>query len=107
MKHRNIVVVIALSVLTLGVYFLVWTVKTKNEMNERGAALPTAWLLLVPFVNIWWSWRYCRGVEFVTNGHQSAIVALLLMVALPVVGQAVVQDAFNNVVHAPERALAV
>src|SRR5947208_10264802 len=36
---------------------------TKNELNQRGTEIPTAWLLIVPFVNLYWLWRFAEGVE--------------------------------------------
>jgi len=45
--------VIVLSLLTLGIYVLVWFVKTKREMNTKGAEIPTAWLIIIPIINIY------------------------------------------------------
>jgi hypothetical protein len=63
MKNRNPFLVFLLPFLTCGIYPIVWYVSTKEEMNARGAAIPTAWLLIVPFVNVYWMWRYAAGVE--------------------------------------------
>jgi len=51
---------------TLGIYGLVWYVKTKEEMNAKGAEIPSAWLLIVPIANIIWMWKYSVGVEKLT-----------------------------------------
>jgi hypothetical protein len=67
MKKRNPAVVALLSVITIGIYMIVWYVKTKNEMNAQGANIPTAWLIIIPFVNLYWLWKYSKGVEMVTN----------------------------------------
>lgn len=96
MTQRNPVAVVLLSLVTFGIYLVYWTVKTKNEMNRRGAGVPTAWLLLVPLVNIWWYWRYCQGVEFVTSGRLSAPLAFVVLWLLPAIGPAIVQDSFNR-----------
>lgn len=45
--------VLLLPLITFGIYQIVWYVKTKNEMNQLGATIPTAWLVIVPIVNIW------------------------------------------------------
>jgi predicted ATP-grasp superfamily ATP-dependent carboligase len=37
------------------------------------------------------------GVEKVTNGKMSGVLALVLMLVLGLVGMAIIQDAFNNV----------
>jgi hypothetical protein len=43
MKQRNAASVLFLTLFTLGIYGIVWSVKTKNEMNKLGAQIPTAW----------------------------------------------------------------
>ncbi len=67
MKHRDPVMVAILSVITLGIYVIVWYVKTKNEMNAQGAAIPTAWLIIFPIISLYWLWKYCEGLELVNN----------------------------------------
>ncbi len=53
MKNRSPIAVFLLPMFTFGIYGLVWLVKTKNEMNSLGAKIPTAWLLIIPFVNLY------------------------------------------------------
>jgi hypothetical protein len=96
MTKRSVVSVILLSIVTFGIYAIVWMVKTKNEMNSQGANIPTAWLMIVPIVSIWWSWKYCGGVEHVTRGKTSQVIAFILFVVLGVIGMAIIQDAFNK-----------
>lgn len=52
MKHRNLAVVILLSIVTLGIYDLYWLVTTKNAMNERNTRnkIPSIWMLFLPMV---------------------------------------------------------
>lgn len=97
MTKRSVAMVIVLSIITFGIYAIVWMVKTKNEMNSQGANIPTAWLLIVPFVSIWWTWKYSGGVEHVTRGKTSQVIAFVLMFVLGVIGMAIIQDAFNKV----------
>ena len=59
MKTRSVAGVIILSIVTLGIYPIIWHVRTKNEMNATGADIPTAWLLIVPIANIYWLWKWC------------------------------------------------
>ncbi|MFC1860030.1 DUF4234 domain-containing protein [Chloroflexota bacterium] len=54
MQHREPVMVFLLSVITFGLYSLFWLVATKDQMNAKGAQIPTAWLIIIPLVNIWW-----------------------------------------------------
>lgn len=96
MTQRSPIAVFFLPLITLGIYGLVWFVKTKDEMNSAGAEIPTAWLLIVPIANIYWIWKYCEGVGKVTRDDLSPIVALLLLVFLGSIGMAVVQSSLNK-----------
>ena len=97
MTKRSVIAVILLSIVTFGIYALVWMVKTKNEMNKLGADIPTAWLLIVPVVSIYWTWKFAGGVEHVTRGKQSQVIAFILMFVLGVIGMAIIQSEFNKV----------
>jgi hypothetical protein len=96
MKNRNPLGVIFFSIITFGIYAIVWNVKTKNEMNKQGADIPTAWLLIIPIVNIYWMWKYSKGVEHVTGGKTSGVLAFVLLYLLSVIGMAIIQDIFNG-----------
>lgn len=101
MKKRNPIAVLIFTIITLGIYGIYWFVKTKLEMNEKGAKIPTAWLIIIPFVNIWWLWKYSEGVGQVTNNSMSATTAFILLfllglVGLTVVGMAIVQNELNK-----------
>ena len=95
MEHRSPIMVFFVSLITFGIYGLVWYVKTKNEMNAKGAQIPTAWLLIIPIANIYWLWKYSQGVELVTNKGMSAGVAFILIFFLAVIGMAIIQSKFN------------
>ncbi len=97
MQHRDPIMVILLSIITLGIYSLFWYVVTKNEMNTKGAQIPTAWLIIIPFVNIWWYWKFCEGVELVTNKGMGVAVAFLLLCLLGTIGEAIIQNELNKV----------
>jgi len=97
MQYRNPIMVILLSIITFGIYSLVWVVTTKNQMNAKGAQIPTAWLLIIPFVNIWWYWKFCEGVELVTNEGMGTVVAFLLIYLLGAIGEAIIQNELNKV----------
>ncbi|HVA11128.1 MAG TPA: DUF4234 domain-containing protein [Candidatus Dormibacteraeota bacterium] len=96
MKKRNPLGVILFSIITFGIYAIVWNVKTKNEMNKLGAEIPTAWLLIIPIINIYWMWKYSKGVEHVTAGKTSGVLAFVLLYILSVIGMAIIQDIFNG-----------
>ena len=101
MTKRSVIAVILLSIVTFGIYALVWMVKTKNEMNKLGADIPTAWLLIVPIVSIYWTWKFAGGVEHVTRGKQSQVISFILMFVLGLIGMAIIQAELNKVEAAP------
>lgn len=97
MKRRSPILVLVLSIITFGIYALVWYVITKGEMNRRGARIPTALLIIIPLVNIYWMWKFCEGVGHVTKERMSGPVAFLMVFFLSVIGMAIVQSSLNNV----------
>lgn len=96
MKHRSPIAVFFLSIITLGIYSIYWLVKTKGELNAGGAKIPTAWLIIIPFVNIWWMWKYAEGVELVAKEKMSGIVAFILLWLLGAIGMAIIQNTYNG-----------
>ena len=97
MKKRSVLAVLVLPLVTFGIYSIYWAVKTKGEMNKLGANIPTAWLIIVPVVNIWWMWKHSEGVDHVTGGKMSAVLAFILWFLLGFIGQAIIQDSFNKI----------
>ena len=97
MKNRNPILVIFLALITFGIYSLVWYVMTKNEMNTKGAKIPTAWLIIIPLVNLYWLWKFCEGIEQVTNKGMTTVIAFLLVFFLGVIGMAIIQSELNKV----------
>lgn len=96
MKQRNPLTVFFLSLITLGIYAIVWQVQTKTELKKLGADIPTAWLIIVPLANLYWIWKYSQGVEKVSNGKISAVLTLILLLLLSIVGVAILQSEFNG-----------
>jgi hypothetical protein len=97
MKFRSIAAPLLLPLVTFGIYALVWSVKTKDEMNRAGASIPTAWLLILPIANIVWLWKYSVGVEVFTRRGMGRHAAFWLMLLLGSIGSAIVQHEFNRV----------
>ncbi len=81
-KKRNPWAVALLSLVTLGIYGIVWYVKTKGELVERGGEVPTAWLIIVPFANIYWLYKYWSAAEEVTSGRVKGRLFFLISIAL-------------------------
>jgi len=97
MTRRSPISIILLSIITLGIYYLVWYVSTKNEMNAKGASIPTAWLLIIPIANVFWMWEFGKGVEVVTSKAMGAGSAFALLFFLGTIGGAIVQSNLNKV----------
>jgi hypothetical protein len=66
-------------------------------MNRLGAKIPTAWLIIIPIVSIWWLWKYSEGVELVTKKEMSTVIAFILLFLLGIIGMAIIQNEFNNI----------
>lgn len=96
MKQRSPIAVFLFPFITFGIYSIYWMVKTKGEMNNMGQSIPTAWLIIVPFVNIWWLWKYSEAVGNVTKDKISGVIAFVLLMLLSSIGQAIIQNSFNN-----------
>ncbi len=106
MTNRSPITVFFLCIFTLGIYYIVWLVKTKGEMVRLGADIPSCWLIIIPIVNIYWTWKFCGGVSHVTNGTNSQAVNFLLLWLLSIIGVAIIQDSLNKVQTAPAVAAA-
>lgn len=97
MTRRSPIGIILLSIITLGIYYIVWYVSAKSEMNANGAKIPTAWLLIIPIANWYWMWEFSKGVELVTKKQMEAVVSFLLLFFLGTIGGAIVQNSLNKV----------
>ena len=105
MKKRSIAAVVLLPFVTLGIYTIYWYVSTKGELNQKGANIPTAWLLIIPFVSIWWMWKYYEGAEHVTSKKVNGVLMFILGVFVTsLISSALCQDAYNSLseVYVPQ-----
>lgn len=97
MVQRKVLNVFLLTIVTLGIYQIVWFVKTKGELNARGAQIPTAWLWIVPIANFYWLWKYFEAAEQATNGQSSAILNFLLsFFVTPLIAMCLLQTEYNK-----------
>jgi hypothetical protein len=87
-KHRSLLGVFLLNCITLTLYQIYWFFITKTEMNVVNSGrdkVPFFLWFFVPIVNIWWFYRYCRGMEVVTKGAINKWAAFFLPVIIGVV----------------------
>ena len=96
-KHRNIVLVYIYSIITLGIYAIYWMVSTKNEINDLGAEIPTAWLLIVPIANIFWVYKYCEGFSEKVKKDNNTVLWFILSMFVGIVMPAIVQSELNKI----------
>ena len=107
MKRRSPAAPLLLPFVTFGIYSIVWHVKTKNEMNQAGTKIPSAWLLIVPIGNIVWMWKYAVGVEQFTSNRMGRHGAFWLLLLLGLIGAAIVQSSFNDALSSSVEAGAI
>jgi hypothetical protein len=105
MTKRSVLTVLILTIITFGIYALVWFVKTKREMVQAGADIPTSWLIIFPFINIYWIWKWSGGVDHVTKGKSSQAVSFILIFVLGIIGMAIIQSTFNGLPEDGQNAL--
>ncbi|MHA1124790.1 MAG: hypothetical protein ACTSQX_04080 [Candidatus Heimdallarchaeota archaeon] len=61
-KERSPIMVIFWGFCTIGISWIFWFISTKNEMNAKGADIPTAWIWCIPYVGtIYWFFKYSEG----------------------------------------------
>ena len=95
-KERNILLVYILGFVTFGIYFLYWLYKTKNELNELGANIPSFILALIPIVNIFWLYKYTEGWAYVTK-KDNAIIYFILFFLVNIIMPYIVQRDLNEI----------
>jgi hypothetical protein len=70
-------------------------------MKEKGIDMVHPLLILIPvagaFIWIYFLWQYSAGVEKVTNGKYSQVVAFLLLLLINYIGIGLVQNAYNEI----------
>jgi Domain of unknown function (DUF4234) len=101
MKQRSVPMVIILSLVTIGIYGLIWYVQTRNEMKTKGIETVHPLLVFIPFVGtfifLYFLWQYAGGVEKVTNGKYSQAIAFILLFLVGFIGIGIIQAAYNEV----------
>ena len=101
MQKRSPITVLLLSLVTFGIYSIIWQVQTTREMRKYGADIPNCILMIIPIANIYFLWKYCEGVEKVSSGKYTAILMFLLFWLTGIIGIFLAQTAFNEVNAAP------
>ena len=95
-KNRNVFLVYLFGIITFGIYFVYWYFSTRREMNGLGAQIPTAWLLIVPIVNIYWGYKYCEGFSRTVKKDDKLILWFVLFLLVGIVMPGIVQSELNK-----------
>jgi hypothetical protein len=96
-QKRDLFVVILLLVVTLGLYFIYWGVKTKGELCRMGAEIPTAWFLIIPFAHFYFWYKYAEAFTAFIKKGSDPVIYFLLMALVPWVGVIILQSEFNKI----------
>lgn len=87
-------VLIALIGLGYSFYWLIDTAKVlRRTTNEK---IPIALLLIIPFANYWWMWRYSAAVEKYTHDKAQTALSFVLLVLVGSIGMGILQDMYNK-----------
>ncbi|MCK5040016.1 MAG: DUF4234 domain-containing protein [Candidatus Aenigmarchaeota archaeon] len=95
-KKRNILVVYLLTIVTFGLYGIYWTISTKTEMNELGAEIPTAWLMIIPIVNLYWLYKYCEGFATKVKKDNNTVLWFVVYLFIGIVMPFIIQSELNK-----------
>lgn len=96
-KKRNPTLVIIFSVITFGIYFIYWIVKTKEEIKSLGAAIPSAWFIIVPLGNLYFLYKYCDGFSDFVKKDKMGVVWFLLAITIFPIFPIIVQTELNKI----------
>lgn len=83
---RNLWTMALLMLVTLGLYTIYWLVVTKLELNRAGAQIPSAWLFIIPLVNIYFLFKFAEGFcEVVLKNKEYAVgYFVLILLTFPI-----------------------
>lgn len=98
MKNRNIVAVLVLFIITLGIYGLYWFIKTRRELVDRGASIPTTILIIIPIANLYYLYMWSMGAaKVLKKENMFGYLLTILMILISPIGALVAQNEFNKV----------
>lgn len=98
-KHRNLVFVAIMSLITFGIYFIYWVYSTKEEMNSLGGRIPSLILFFIPLVHIYFFYEYSKyfvtKVQKLPGDSINIIVFTAVMSFFPILGMMFIQNDLN------------
>jgi hypothetical protein len=100
-EKRSIAAVYVLSILTLGIYSLIWTVKSKRDINALGGDIPTSFLLIVPFANIYWLYKYSEAFSSKVKKDDNKVLWFCVNLFAGIITPFFVQSELNKIADKP------
>lgn len=108
-EYNNVAKHIFFTVITLGIWMLIWIYHVTKNLSKDGARKPWTELLLcmfVPFYYIYWIYKTAEHTEKygAENGKtfQISILCLAIAIVSPLISTIVIQDKINQIVGKPE-----
>jgi len=102
LRKRNLVVMALLTVVTCGLYYIYWSVVTKGELVCMGAKIPTAFLVIIPFANFYFWYKYSEGFVHCLQKTSDPVSYFILLALLPFIGMFIVQSKMNAAISKQE-----
>jgi hypothetical protein len=93
LQRRSIGILYLNIILTLGIYYIYWQYKTKNEMNEVfNGNIPTYWLIIIPIANIYWLYKYTECFVTKVKGDDDEVLWFLIFWLVGIIMPWIVQS---------------
>jgi Domain of unknown function (DUF4234) len=102
MFEKSPIVVLILSMVTFGIYGIIWLYKCSEEMKQRGIELPSFIFVFIPILNLLYLWKFYAGVEQLSKGEVKGVMLFILSFLGPLglVSFWMTQSTFNKVAGA-------
>lgn len=98
LKHRSLIAITILQIITLGLYQFYWFFVTKTEMNvlnPKAYKVPFFLWFFVPIINIWWFWRFAKAIEKSTRDKVGRWTAFFAPVLFALIGGLILAFVFS------------
>jgi hypothetical protein len=97
-ERRGLVETFLLAFFTFGIYGIYWAVITKRELVKAGGDLPTAFLMIVPFANFYFWYRYAQAYAKIVKHSSNDTDGLIyfLLTFFPLISILIFQDGYNR-----------
>lgn len=95
-EKRDLLKMLILTIITCGIYYIYWTVKTKTALTQLGAEIPTAFLMIIPLANFYFWYKYSVGFAKYIRNSDDYVGYFVLSAFLPVISMFVLQAEYNK-----------